>query len=261
MLQGLTKAQRARLERNVVASRLGRTCLWPDKFEDTAEGAFRFVLEQWTWNEAGGIAQQMPAMDYIEWYCYAWHDSFKAGRTMLTEKCRRMIISWTSRSLELHQMGLRQTDCLIAGEDFESAAKHVWRLKYLYKGMRQRHPEWHLPTWTEHRYEGDRKLKSFGLANASITSYANGNATGLQGDGVKIITLEELSRYRYAGSMLAQAKIITMGAADSAGGFVNAITNASSHHEWQQIKRGAAEGNRGRHAAERRSVSEDSPLC
>lgn len=226
-------------EEKAWAEQSARTSLWPDEFEDTAEGAYRFVLAQYTWNEAEGEVQRMPDKEFLEEYTHEWHGCLKAGQLCATEKCRRMIISWTARSLELHQMGHRRTDCILAGEDFEAAAKHVWRLKFLYNGLQERYPKWNLPKHIELKYEGDRKLKAFGLPNGSLTTYANGQANGLQGDGVKIITMEEFGLYRYAASMLAQAKIITKGSAKATGGFVNIITNTSLNYDWQKVKAGA----------------------
>jgi hypothetical protein len=214
--------------------------LWPDAYaEDTPQAAWDFVKAQWTWNEAEGEEQPFPESDYLEEYAHEWHRCFKTGRMLVTEKCRRMVVSWLARSLELHQMGLGRCDQILVGEDLESAAKHVWRLKFLYEGMRKRNPKWDLPAHVELKYEGDRKLKSFGLANGSVCNYANGQATGLQGDGTRIITMEEFGIYRYAASILAQAKIITQGSAGHQGGFVNLITNASPSEEWQNVKRGA----------------------
>jgi hypothetical protein len=175
----------------------------------------------------------MPDKSYIREYCREWWTCRSLGQTLITEKCRRMVISWVARSLELWAMGLKRTDCILVGEDLEQAAKHVWRLEFLYSQLSKR---LNLPPSSVLRYEGDRKLKQFNLANGSQTTYANGQEAGLQGDGTAIITMEEFGIYRYAKSMLAQAQIITQGSAGSTGGFVNIITNSSTHPEWQEIK-------------------------
>jgi len=213
--------------------------IWPERFDDTPEGAYRFVLAQHTWNESEGEIQPFPDKEFLRDYCYEWHTCFKQGRMLVTEKCRRMVISWCARSLELHQMGLRRTDCILCGEKLEAAAKHVWRLKFLYTELQKRHPSWRLPDSKELKFEGEKKLSSFWLPNGSTTNYANGQATGLQGDGVRIITLEEFGLYPYASSMLGQAKIITQGKPGTPGGFVNIITNANANPQWQLVKRGA----------------------
>lgn len=221
------------------ANRPERVCFWPDKYDDSAEGGFRFLLNLYTWNEAEGQTQAFPNKAFLEEYAYEWHEGLTLGRTLVTEKCRRMVISWCARGLELHQMGMKRTDCILVGEDFEAASKHVWRLKFLYEGLQERNKGWNLPKSSDLKYEGEKKLKNFSLPNGSSCNYANGQAGGLQGDGVRIITMEEFGMYRYASSMLAQAKIITQGSAGSPGGFVNVITNASSNPQWQLVKRGA----------------------
>jgi len=208
--------------------------IWPSEFAvDSADCATAFVLAQRTWNEAEGQIQPMPDKEYIREYCREWWTCRSLGQTLITEKCRRMVISWVARSLELWAMGLKRTDCILVGEDLEQAAKHVWRLEFLYGQFSKR---LNLPPSSVLRYEGDRKLKQFNLANGSQTTYANGQEAGLQGDGTAIITMEEFGIYRYAKSMLAQAQIITQGSAGSTGGFVNIITNSSTHPEWQEIK-------------------------
>jgi hypothetical protein len=212
--------------------------LWPTQYaKDTPEAAWQFVLSLRTWNEAEQAPQFFPEKEFLEEYVHEWHDCYRTGRTLIMEKCRRMVISWCARALELHQMGLGRCDQLLVGEDLEAAAKHVWRLKHLYSDLRQRQPDWKLPEHSELKYEGERKLKSFGLPNGSVCHYANGQAGGIQGDGYRIITLEEFGIYRYAATMLAQAKIVTQGSAGSVGGFVNIITNASVNQDWQRIKR------------------------
>lgn len=221
-----------------LARRQKTRCLWPAPYNlNTQECAWDFVKACWTWNEAESAEQPMPDKEYLREYCHEWHACMTQGRTLITEKCRRMVISWAARALELHQMGLGRCDQILVGEDLEAAAKHVWRLKFLYTQLQKRYPGWELPAHSELRYEGERKLKMFGLPNGSTCNYANGQATGLQGDGVKIITLEELGIYRYPASILSQAKIITKGSATAVGGFVNAITNASVNADWQRIKR------------------------
>lgn len=213
--------------------------LWPDEYlAETPETAFKFVCECRTWNEATSETEHIPPLPHIEAYCHEWVECKALGRTLITEKCRRMIVSWCARSLELWAMGVKKTDTMIVGEDLEAAAKHVWRLKHIYCDLQQRHPEWVLPKHTELLYEGERKLKMFGLANGSICNYANGQAYSIQGEGTGIITMEEFCTYRYAPPMLAQAKIVTQAQAGRTGGFVNVITNASPAEGWQEVKKG-----------------------
>lgn len=219
----------------------GRQCFWPAPY-DKPEAGWGFVLDNLqTWNEAEQDQQPFPDKQYLADYAHEWIECRRLGRTLITEKCRRMVISWLARGLELHAMGLRKTDCVLAGEDLEAAAAHVWRLQFLYDGLRRRKEqekdsEWDLPPCHTLAYKGPL-LSSFALPNASSTRYQNGQAVGLQGAGTSIITLEEFSTYRYATKMLAQAKIITQGSPGSVGGFVNVILNASANPGWQSVKK------------------------
>ena len=221
---------------------LDHDCLWKGEYANpSAENAFKFVCNLRSWNEAAKKVQYIPDREYIKKYCFEWWQCYTEGRPMATEKCRRMVISWVSRGLELYVMGLGRCDQILAGEDLEAAAKHVWRIKHLYTDLRARMPEWKLPPHSELKYEGEKKLKQFSLPNGSTCSYANGQSSGLQGDGTSIITMEEGGIYRYLQSMLAQAKIITQGEAGATKGFVNIITNSSTNEEWQEVKRGGVD--------------------
>lgn len=213
-------------------------CLWASPCDkDTAESAIEFVKLCWTWNEAEQESQPFPDKEYLWAYVREWHDCKKAGRTLMVEKCRRMVISWLDRALMLHQMGLKRTDCVLIGEDYEAAAKHVWRIKFLYDGLRDRNPSWNLPEIKSLRYEGDKALKQVSLANGSVCEYGNGESSQLQGSGVALVSMEELPIYRYPESILAQAKLITQGSANTVGGFIVTIGNASVNKAWQDIKK------------------------
>ena len=232
---------RAEIERELArrGASLAPRPLWPSPFdEDTAESAYQFVLGLHTWNEAEKAIQPFPDKPYLRELAEEWHSEKALGGTLIVEKCRRMVVSWLFRGLELHQMGLARGDQMLGGENYESAAKHVWRLEHYYTDLATRKPKWHLPPSKVGRYDGDRKLRTFTLTNGSTCTAVNGESASLQGDGVAIITMEEFSRYRYCGSMLAQAKIITKGSPGHPGGFVVAICNASVNEEWHRIKAG-----------------------
>ena len=180
-----------------------RTCLWPAPFnQDTPEAAWLFVQECRSYLETTGEVLPLPSLDYLKAYVHLWHECKREGKMLFTQKCRRMVISWCARALELHQMGLGRCDQILAGEDLEAAAKHVWRLEHLYTDLQRRHPDWKLPAHKHLLYAGDRKLKMFGLANGSICNSANGESGSLQGDGTRIITLEEPAQYRYLADMV-----------------------------------------------------------
>lgn len=158
------------------------------------------------------------------------------GRPLIIEKCRRMVISWLLRGLELHTMGLVRADLLLSGADFDSASKHVWRLSHLYEDLRQRHPDWHLPKASKIRDAGERKLVQFSLPNGSLCERTNDDPDQVRGEGKTIITFEELSIFKRPASCWAQAMILTQGAAGNKGGFVVGVCNASASQEWKKLK-------------------------
>ncbi len=213
------------------------TCLWPEPFaEPCFESAWGFLCQLQTWNEAAGEEQDFPQFEYLREFAREWWEASEAGRMLVVEKSRRMVVTWADRGLTLFRLGLRRTDWLLAGEDFEKAAAHVWRLQHYYENLRRRLPEWGLPPSTALRYEGSRYLKQFGLANGSICKAINSDPEGVRGDGVAGVTFEEASSYRELCSMVAQAKIITRNAAGQRNGFVCLIANASLNPDWQVIK-------------------------
>lgn len=223
-------------------SPLRRSCLWPAPYDqDTFESAWAFVRAQHTWNEAETAEQPMPTEPYLEEYAWEWQQGYTHGYMLAEEKCRRMVISWEARALELHKLGLGRQDQLLIGEDLEAAAKHVWRLEFLYQGLQKRNPGWKLPDNGHLLYKGDRRLSQFSLPNGSVCSYGNGEASSIQGDGYRVITMEEAGLYRYLSHMVAQAKIVSQARAGVTGGFVNLITNtppldSPGAYQWKQIK-------------------------
>lgn len=218
--------------------------LWPAPFNvNTPEAAWLFCLQCRTWNEAEREVQAMPDLAYLRLYADRWWRCRQEGRMLVTLKCRRMVVSWVDRALTLWAMGMSRMDATLVGEDLEAAAKHVWRLEFLYDDLKKQHPGWRLPERSHLLYEGEKKLKQFSLPNGSQTTYANGQASGLQGDGTAMITLEEPAQYRYLAAMVAQAKIITQGSAKVAmegerarRGMVNLISNARQNYDWQMIR-------------------------
>ncbi len=214
-------------------------CLWPAPYNvDTLEACTAFVLNCWTWNESVKEVQQIPDRKYIREYIQRWYENRTRKNAMVTEKCRRMLISWVARACELWDMGLGRCDGLLIGEDLGAAAKQMWRYYHLYTELQRRHKDWRLPQIQVHKFESDRMLKRVTLANKSTVTYANGEASAIQGDGLAFVVMEEISLYPYATACLAQAKIVTQGEAGSRGGYVNAICNAKADNDnWQSMKR------------------------
>lgn len=239
-LSHLTPSERARFDELVRP----QFSIWPAPYnQNTSDAAWAFCLQCRTWNEAEREIQLMPDLPYLRLYADRWWRCWQEGRMLVTLKCRRMVISWVDRALTLWAMGMSRMDSTLGGEDLEAAAKHVWRLEFIYDDLKQRFPKWNLPPRSHLLYEGERKLKQFSLPNGSSTTYANGQASGLQGEGTALITLEEPAQYRYLAAMVAQAKIITQGSAKVAEegerakrGMVNLISNARQNYDWQMIR-------------------------
>ncbi len=210
--------------------------LWPEPY-NTPDLAVDFVLKELrTWNEAEQQIQSFPDLDYLRVTGNKWVECKADGRSLLIEKCRRMVVSWLLRGLELHAMGLSRSDQLLSGADFDSASKHVWRLSFMYNDLRGRHPEWRLPKATQIRDSGERKLVQFGLPNGSLCERTNSDPDQVRGEGKSIITFEELSIFARPRTCWAQAQILTQGSAGSTGGFVVGVCNASANPEWKQLK-------------------------
>ena len=229
----------AELERRGVHLSEGqRNCLWPSEFaEDTPECLWKFVLTLATWNEAEGQIQNVPDLLFLKVYVYEWWYARKGGYMLVTLKCRRMMISWVARACELWAMGLRRTDEILVGEKLQQAAKHIWRIQFLYDFLRSKFLKWNLPKMEHLRYQGERELSTVSLPNGSRAVYANGEDSTVRGDGTAIVTMEEAATYRYLSQILAQAKIITQGSAGSIGGFVNVITNQVDNWDFSQIEK------------------------
>ena len=216
--------------------------LWPPEYqEETFESAWRFVTICRTWNEAAKEVQPFPDRKYLRLMTRLWLKQKLKGKALWVEKCRRMVVSWLFRCLELWQMGRNRCDVMIVGENFGSAAKHIWRLGHLYEDLRSRMngqfaEDWALPPADHLQHQGDRSYKQFSLSNGSIASAANGDDKKVQGEGVAIITLEEMGTYSSLKAIIGQAQIITKAEAGTIGGFVCGVTNTTTKSEWQDIK-------------------------
>ena len=219
--------------------RRGPKCLWPaDYSEDSLESCLKFVLVQTTWDEPAKSYRVMPDRKYIREYVTRWYLNRQRKGTLVTEKCRRMVVSWLSRACELWDMGLGRSDGLLIGEDLEASAKQIWRYQCLYDQLKKKFPGWKLPEYKTWKHQGERQLRAFQLANGSRVSYANGEAESVQGDGLAWVVCEELSLYPYASGILAQSKIITQGEGGTRGGYIHAICNAkAANQNWQDLKR------------------------
>lgn len=212
--------------------------IWQSRFLSLdADTAWDFALRCKTWNEAAGEVQYLPEKEYLREITVAWVNALQTGEPLVIEKCRRMVVSWLLRILEMWRMGVSRFDHVLCGIDYEAAASHCWRYSQVYGELKRENPFWKLPEPKIIRAKGDKFLDSFGFPNGSLTVTHNQEGGGLQGEGKGAITFEELSRYRYPASIWAQGKILTSGAAGGKRGALIAVTNAGMNDEWQAIKK------------------------
>ena len=213
--------------------------IWPARFAtDSEECALAFVLNCQTWDENAKKIRDFPDKQYLRQFIHDWYECRKARKSLIIQKCRRMVISWCCRCLELWQMGLERSNLMLGGDDYEAAAKHCWRLKHLYVNLQERFPEWKLPDHVQSVYKGEW-LSTFSLSNGSTTQIINAKSESIQGEGCAIATFEEFGLYDNPASVIAQAKIVTMGddgEGGSSAGFVCCITNAQIAPKWKAFK-------------------------
>lgn len=213
--------------------------LWPAEYlPDNPETAWKFVIECCrTWNEASKKVQRFPKLKYLKHLVGRWCHCRTHGGLLIIEKCRRMVVSWLFRALELWVMGRERSDEMLAGETFAAAARHVWRLQHIYDDLRKQFPLWNLPECHTIAYEGENSLKIFSLRNGSVARAINGQGEKLQGEGTAIIVLEEAHQYPYLSAMLSQASVITLAEPGAVGGMIIVVANASANDPWQKIKK------------------------
>jgi hypothetical protein len=220
------------------SGKLVATPLWPAPYNvDTPEAAYRFLTECcWTDNDADQVIELIPTKAYVRAVVQLWHAAYSSRTPMILEKSRRMVMSWVYRGLELWACGMKRSNWLVCDQDYAQSAKHVWRYHFMLEQMRMRRPELQVPAFQSRGSLSAHQLDMVILANGSTLSNANQEAGDLQGEGKTGITLEEFSRYRYPGRFWSQARFLTQGKAESRGGWVNAITNASANEEYRELK-------------------------
>jgi len=214
-------------------------CLWPAPYnEDTVESALAFAYQCRTWDPTDTGLCHIPDLPHLRAFAQAWFRVKSEGGTLIVEKCRRMVVSWMARALELHQFGLSRKSWVLSGETFGPACKHVWRYEHLYLDLKKQFPQWKLPAHHALHFEGPESLKQFGLANGSVCVAMNGQGSNIQGEGLSGVTMEEASLYPYLQEMLGQARIVTQGKPGMRNGFVTLIANPEPNYAWQVVKSG-----------------------
>ena len=208
-----------------------------------AECCFRFVTECcWTYNESDGSIDLIPALEdgdyhYVRWVVNQYCTNSLEGGTLIIEKSRRLIMSWVASAIELFFMGLQREKNVIAGLNYSKSAEHVWRFYFLYNELRKRRPEFRLlPCSTMGGDVANQTLDKVILPNGSMVENLNQEGGSFQGSGFSRVRMEEFSQFKRCSYMLAQAKIVTQGKADSPGGSVVIISNSYPDQSWVDIK-------------------------
>jgi hypothetical protein len=184
----------------------------------------------------------IPKEEHIWIIVHAWWHCRATGRPMIEEKSRRLIMSWVFRGLRLWSMGLRRETGVVCGLTYPKAAEHVWRFWWLHTQLCQRRPEFNLaPCIARDGNVGAFDVGSVRFPNGSMVSTMNQAGQSFQGSGYSWVDMEEFSLYMRPEYMYGQALRVTEGGAESIGGQVTIITNASPNKAWQNVKRLAGE--------------------
>jgi hypothetical protein len=120
-------ARRAFVEQKTVIGDI--KSLWPAPYNNHSyEARLAFIYDKvYTWHEQNGAPEPILPRAYIDWYVWHWADTRAKGLPMQVEKCRRMIVSWITRGLEVHDLGVTKGGLLLAGQKYDDAEAFVWR--------------------------------------------------------------------------------------------------------------------------------------
>jgi hypothetical protein len=213
-------------------------CLWPAPYDQpTYESRIAFLYDKvWTFEETSGQPMALARKNYIEWFTWHWGNTKDLGEPLVVEKSRRMVISNICRALELHGVGIRTGNVVIADQVFSRARYHCWRTWFSYDQLVSRNPDWKLSDALPYGSLADQRLDSLVLPNGSIIRSVNQDPESFRGTGVAEAVLEEGSVYDRLAKTWAQANSVTQGPPGKIGGHSVIIANASPNQDWSEIK-------------------------
>jgi hypothetical protein len=234
--EALREGRKAFKEAKLVAE--GTPPLWPKPYAElTYEARCRFIYECiYTWHDQARKYLRVEEEAYISWYIWHWHDTRLRGEPLIVEKARRMLITWITRALELHDLGVCRGGLLIAGQDYGDASGFVNRISVLYEQLRLHFPAWGLrepETWGP---AGREKIEVLALPNGSLIEAINQEPESFRGQGITMVSCEELSAYRNIEKAWGQAIAICQADPGVTSGHKTAICNASPQNEWTRLK-------------------------
>lgn len=220
----------------------GGGCLWPSSFSVlSAEAAYEFVQHCRTWDEAGQEVREFPDKEYLRLLAVEWVACRLAGRPLIIEKSRRLVVSWFLRALELYDLGLRRGNGLITHTKRDDAAGHVWRIWFMYEDLRRRHPLWKLGEARSWGNPLSETLDKVVLPNRSSVCQYFEKPAGLQGSGFSWVTLEELAIYSQPAGMFDQASRLVQAGPGRVNGLVTVVTNVEFSDGYEMVIAGASE--------------------
>ena len=211
--------------------------LWPYEMgQFDVDCLLRFLDYVHTYDEATAVDRPLPTgIGYVSNIARQWFECVSTGTPMHIVKSRRLVVSWLIGACELWLSGVRPSRMMIAAETFEGtngSCGFVWRQAYMYKQLRARNPGWKLPEPTVLGGKSPVEAKSVTLPNGSVCLAGNSDPDKFQGSGYNHIRLEELSKYKDAEAIIAQASINTEAPAGHVGGLVVSISNANRNAGW-----------------------------
>lgn len=213
--------------------------LWPSPYDvQSGEAAWAFVRDLCsTWDEATAEVRRFPPHDYLRDLTYEWLTTSNAGRALVIEKSRRLVVSWLLCALDVWDAGRRRCNIVQGGKDYDKASDFVYRCWYLYESIRREKPDWNLPEATTWGNTASLRLDKMALANGSVLESLNSDGESFRGSGYTRVKLEELSSYRHIPVVFGQAKAVTIGPPGKVGGHVVAVANAAMNEHWQELKK------------------------
>lgn len=212
--------------------------MWKAPYNElTYDCRLRFIYDKvWTWHDQNRQAERIQWKKYIDWYVWHWHDCAMKGEPLAIEKARRILITWITRALELHDLGIKRGGLLVAGQTYTDAGGFVNRARVIYDEVRKRNPDWKLAEALTYGSEDKGKLDTLVLPNGSIITAINQDPESFRGDGVTMAALEEGSSYSRLAKAWGQAITVCQGSPGRPSGHKIIIANANANAEWSQIK-------------------------
>ncbi len=216
------------------ARQLNKGCLWPAPYnEDTPEAATAFIFDLCrTWDEAGRQVREFPDHEYIRESIREWHQSKQSGQTLIFHKSRRLVISWLLCALDVWDGGIKRSNIVQGGINYDKASDFVWRCWFVYTEAAKRIK---LPEISKWGNPQTQRLDMVALENGTIIEHLNSDGESFRGSGYGRVKLEEFSSYRYIGVVAAQASAVTQGVAGEAGGQIVAVCNHSLNTEFLKM--------------------------